>query len=150
MAKKPLPRAVMFGLITGRGVSHLIFVAAKLGLADLLKDGPRTVEELARAAEVQAPALYRLLRTLASFGVFAETRDKRFKLTRLATTLQKGVPGSLRAVALHHSLRYREDAWRNCSTESKQAKCHFSRHTESPTSSTSTSTLKSSRSSASR
>ena len=56
---------------------------------------------LARAAEVQAPALYRLLRTLASFGVFAETQDKRFKLTPLAATLQKGVPGSIRAVALH-------------------------------------------------
>ena len=111
MAKKPSPPAVMFGLITGRWVSHLIFVATKLELADLLKDGPRTVEELARAAEVQAPALYRLLRTLASFGVFAETQDKRFKLTPLAATLQKGVPGSIRAVALHHSLRYREDAW---------------------------------------
>jgi O-methyltransferase domain/Dimerisation domain len=111
MAKKPSPPAVMFGLITGRWVSHLIFVAAKLELADLLKDGPQTIEELARAAEVQAPALYRLLRALASFGVFTETRDKRFKLTPLAATLQKGVPGSMHPVALHHSLPYREDAW---------------------------------------
>jgi hypothetical protein len=111
MAKKPSPAAAMFTLITGRWVSHLIFVAAKLELADLLKDGPRAVEDLARAAEVQAPALYRVLRALASFGVFAETRDKRFKLTPLAATLQKAVPGSMRAVALHHSLRYREDAW---------------------------------------
>jgi hypothetical protein len=43
----------------GRWVSHLIYVAAKLELTDRLKDGPRTVEQLATAAEVQAPALYR-------------------------------------------------------------------------------------------
>jgi predicted transcriptional regulator len=53
-------------------VSHLIFVAARLELADQLKDGPRTAEELARAVQVQAPGLYRLLRALASVDVFAE------------------------------------------------------------------------------
>jgi hypothetical protein len=111
MTKKSAPAAAMFGLITGRWVSHLIFVAAKLELPDLLKDGPRTVEDLATAAQVQAPMLYRVLRALASFGVFAETKGKRFKLTPLAATLQKAVPGSMRAVALHHSFRYREDAW---------------------------------------
>jgi len=111
MTKKPAPAAAMFGLITGRWVSHLIFVAAKLELADFLKDGPRTVEDLATAAQVQPPMLYRVLRALASFGVFAETKGKRFKLTPLAATLQKAVPGSMRAVALHHSFRYREDAW---------------------------------------
>jgi hypothetical protein len=111
MAKKPTPSAAMFSLITGRWVSHLIFAAAKLELADLLKEGPRSVEELARAADVRAPALYRLLRALASVGVFAETKDKRFKLTPLAATLQKSAPGSMRAVAIHHSLQDREDAW---------------------------------------
>lgn len=111
MAKNPPPSAVMFTLITGRWVSHLIYVAAKLELADLLKEGPRTVEELATAAEVQASALYRVLRALASVGIFAETKDKRFKLTPLAATLQKGVPGSMHATALYLSFRSLEDAW---------------------------------------
>jgi O-methyltransferase len=111
VAKNPQAPAVMFRLIMGRWVSHLIYVAAKLELADRLKHGPRTVEELARAAEVQAPALYRVLRALASVGVFAETKDKRFKLTPLAVTLQKVVPGSMHAAALMLGGKYQEDAW---------------------------------------
>ena len=111
MAKNPRPPATMFRLMMGRWVSHLIYVAAKLELADRLKHGPRTVEELATAAEVQAPALYRVLRALASVGVFAETKDKRFKLTPLAVTLQKAVPGSMHAAALMFGEKYLEDAW---------------------------------------
>jgi hypothetical protein len=111
MAKNPPPPAVMFTLIMGRWVSHLIYVAARLELADHLKHGPRTVEELAAAAEVQAPALYRVLRALASVGIFAEAKDKRFKLTPLAVTLQKAVPGSMRAAALMWGEKFWEDAW---------------------------------------
>jgi len=101
----------MFRLIVGRFVSRLIYIAAKLEIADHLKHGPRTVEDLALATEVQAPALYRVLRALASVGIFAETKDKRFKLTPLAATLQKGVPGSVHAVALIFGEKYMEDAW---------------------------------------
>ena len=111
MAKNPPVPAVMFRLIMGRFVSQLIYIAAKLELADHLKNGPCTVEKLAQATEVQTPALYRVLRALASVGVFAETKDKRFKLTPLATTLQKGIPGSMQAVALMFGQKYLEDAW---------------------------------------
>lgn len=110
MAKNP-PPAVMLTLITGRWVSHMIYVAAKLELADRLRHGPRTVEELATEAEVQASALYRVLRALASVGVFAETKGKRFKLTPLAITLQKAVPNSLHAAALFWEEKYMEEAW---------------------------------------
>jgi O-methyltransferase domain/Dimerisation domain len=111
MAKNPPPPAVMYRLIMGRWVSHLIYVAAKLELADRLKHGPRRVEELAAAAGVQAPALYRVLRALASVGVFAETKDKRFKLTPLAVTLQQAVPSSMRAAALMWGEKFWGDAW---------------------------------------
>jgi hypothetical protein len=111
MAKHTPAPAAMFRLIIGRWVSHLIYVAAKLELADRLKDGSRTVEELAMAAEAQAPALYRLLRALASVGVFAETKGKRFKLTPLAALLQKAVPGSMHAAALMWGEKFQEDAW---------------------------------------
>jgi hypothetical protein len=112
MTKSTPPSAVMFALILGRFVSHLIYVAAKLDIADHLKDGPCTAEELATAANVQAPALYRVLRALASVGVFAETHDRRFKLTPLAVTLRKTVPGSMHAVALMLGEKYQDDAWR--------------------------------------
>jgi hypothetical protein len=111
MTKNQPPAAAMFALLRGLWEWHLIDVAVRLELADRLKDGPRTVEELAIAAEVQAPALYRVLRALASVGVFAETSGKRFKLTPLAATLQKGVPGSMRATALMLGQKYLDDAW---------------------------------------
>jgi DNA-binding IclR family transcriptional regulator len=66
-----------------------------LGIADLLKDGPRSVEELERDTGVHQQSLYRLLRMLAGFGVFAEESPGRFHLTRSAATLCTGVPDSL-------------------------------------------------------
>jgi hypothetical protein len=101
----------MLNLATGYWVARLIQIAAKLKLADLLKNGPRTVDDLAAAAGVQAPALYRVLRALASVGVFAETKGQRFKLTPLAATLQTGVPASMRAFAEFIVENYWFDAW---------------------------------------
>ena len=111
MAKKtPLP-AVMLNLTIGHWVARLIYIAAKLKLADLLKGGPQTADQLAKATNVQALALYRVLRALASVGVFAETKGGRFKLTPLAATLQTGVPGSMRGWALMINEKYTCDAW---------------------------------------
>jgi hypothetical protein len=112
MAKSTPPSAAMFALILGRFVSHLIYLAAKLEIADRLEEGPRSTEELATDAGVLAPPLYRVLRALASVGVFAETKDRRFKLTPLAVTLQKAVPGSMHAAALMLGEKYQDDALR--------------------------------------
>jgi hypothetical protein len=101
----------MLNLTIGYWVARLIHVAAKLKLADLLKDGPRTAAHLATATGVHAPALYRVLRALASVGVFAETKSGRFKLNPLAATLQTGVPASLRGWALMINEKYTWDAW---------------------------------------
>jgi hypothetical protein len=111
VAKKPSPPAMMFSLISRCWVLHLLRVAVELELADRLREGPRTVEELAKSAEVQAPLLYRVLRALASVGIFAETKGRRFKLTPLAATLQKAASSSMRATALLHSDAYFDDAW---------------------------------------
>src|SRR5690348_14130508 len=111
MPKERPPHAVMLDLIIGHWIARLTYVAAKLKLADLLKEGPRTVEQLATATSVQAPALYRVLRALASAGIFAETKARRFKLTRLAATLQTGVPGSLQAFTLMINEKYIWDSW---------------------------------------
>jgi O-methyltransferase/methyltransferase family protein len=111
MAGKPPPQAAMFNLIVGYWVSRLIYVAAKLKLADLLKGGPRSTDELAAAAGVRAPALYRVLRALASVGVFAETKDQRFKLTPLAACLRSDVAGSMHSYALMILEKYHWDAW---------------------------------------
>jgi len=82
-------------------VAQLVNVAAKLGLADLLKDGPKSSDDLAQLVGAHPRALYRVLHTLASFGIFAENNDGKFELTPLAQPLQTDVPGSMRSLVLH-------------------------------------------------
>lgn len=89
----------MLQLISGFGVSHAVCIAAQLGLADLLHDGPKRSDELAKVTETHAEALRRVMRALASVGVFAEDSDGRFTLTPVGATLRSDVPGSLRAWA---------------------------------------------------
>ena len=81
-------------LICGYWSSQCIYVAAKLGIADLLADGPLSVDDLADRTATHAPSLYRVLRALASLGVFAEDPDKQFRLTPAAEILQSDTPGS--------------------------------------------------------
>jgi ubiquinone/menaquinone biosynthesis C-methylase UbiE len=87
-------------MITGYWISQAIYAAAKFGIADLLKDGPKTVGDLAGATSTNPDALYRLLRALASVGIFAEGDARRFSLTPLAEPLRSDVAGSKRALAL--------------------------------------------------
>ena len=87
-------------MITGYWISQMVHVAAKLGLADLLADGPRTADELAAATGTHARSLYRLLRALASVGVFSEADDGRFAQTPLSESLRRDVPGSQWAMAV--------------------------------------------------
>ena len=71
----------MIEMMSGYWVSQGIYASAKLGIADLLRDGPRPIDELARAAGADGEALYRLMRALASVDIFKEIEDRRFSLT---------------------------------------------------------------------
>lgn len=87
-------------MLTGYWVTQMLYTAAKLGLPDLLAAGPRTAGELAAETGTHDRSLYRLLRALASLGVFAEDQAGRFALTPLADCLRSDQPGSQRAMAL--------------------------------------------------
>ncbi len=94
------PQLVLQQLIQGFQVTQCIYVAAKLGIADLLKDGPRTSEELAQVTGTHAPSLYRVLRLLTAVGLLTEGEAHSFALTPLGTYLRSGVPGSMRETVL--------------------------------------------------
>lgn len=102
----------MRDLTIGYWIARLVHVAMKLKLADLLKKGPRTVEDLVTAAGVQPAMLYRILRALASDGEFAESKNRRFKLTPLAATLQTDVPASMHDWALMINENWGWDVWK--------------------------------------
>src|SRR5919204_217021 len=94
------PSQQMIQLTSGHIVAQALYVVAELGIADLLATQPRSVAELAQSSGVHAPSLYRVLRTLASLGVFVEDGNQTFRLTPLGTTLRSDVPGSVRSWAL--------------------------------------------------
>ena len=84
----------------GAFVAQSIHVVAQLSIADLLGAEPRTVDDLAAAAQVDAPSLKRVLRALTTLGVFAEDADGRYRHTGLSETLRADHPESVRAWAL--------------------------------------------------
>lgn len=84
-------------LLGGYRVSQALYVAASLDLAGLLAHGPRSSEDLAVVTSTHAPSLYRLLRFLASTGVFDEVAPHVFGLTPLGAGLRDDIEGNLRA-----------------------------------------------------
>lgn len=94
------PQAQLMQMATGFAVSFLLRTAAQLSLADHLADGPKSAEQLASATNAHGPALYRLMRALASIGIFCEDEFRRFSLTPLAEPLRSNVPGSVRTSIL--------------------------------------------------
>lgn len=96
----PTPREQVYGIMTGYWLSQAVYVAARLRIPDLLAGGPRPVEELAEATGTHAPTLYRLLRTLASVGIFSEESPRRFRLTPQAETLRSDARDTLWPLAI--------------------------------------------------
>lgn len=94
------PVAHLMQIMIGSLPCQASYVAAKLGIADFLKDGPRTVAQLAQETKTHERSLYRLLRSLASVGIFAETDSQTFTLTPPAELLLTDHPGSLRGIAI--------------------------------------------------
>ncbi|MFG2818422.1 methyltransferase [Kitasatospora sp. NPDC048365] len=94
------PSMLLRELVFGAACAGALRAAARLGLPDALGEQPATPAELAAALGVEARPLGRLLRALASYGVFTETPDGRYAHTPLSRLLREDEPGSLRAIAL--------------------------------------------------
>ena len=94
------PDAQLMQLVSGAFVSAAIYAAAKLGIADLLADGPKTAAKLAEETEMDERSLYRLLRSLASVGVFSEVESKTFTNTPMTETLRSDAPRSTRDLTI--------------------------------------------------
>lgn len=102
------PPAQLMKFIVGKWISKPIYVAAELGIADMLAEGPKSIEELAQASQSHAPSLYRMMRALASVDIFFETEDKRFELTPMAEYLKTG---AIRSIALMFNSDWSDKSW---------------------------------------
>ena len=111
MTRQVPPPIAMLQLISGFWISRCIYITAKLGLADLVKEGPKTAAELAASTATHATSLFRVLRALASVGIFTQDDQDRFGITPLSETLRADVPGSLRAFAMTELGEEHYPAW---------------------------------------
>ena len=105
------PEAIVTQVMLGCLGSQVLYVPAKLGIADLLVDGPKSVEELATATDTHAPSLYRVLRAAASLGVFTEQENRVFALNANAQTLRSNVPNSLRDIMIFMGEDWHWQVW---------------------------------------
>jgi len=94
------PHVQLVQMAMGHWISRIVYLAAQLGIADLLASGPKTADELAGPTKMHAPSLYRWMRSLANLGILTESPGRRFALTPLGEALKTGAPGSARASIL--------------------------------------------------
>ena len=94
------PQAQLVQMAMGHWVSRIVYLAAKLSLADRLADGAKTAGELAGPTGTDAASLYRLMRGLANLGILTEAGDRRFALTPLGEALKADAPGGVRSSVL--------------------------------------------------
>ena len=105
------PEVFLTQMAFGALMTQALYVAAKLGIADLLASGPRPVSELAAETETHERALYRVLRSLASAGVFREVEPKVFALTPYAELLRSDTPASMRNGAIFMGEEWHWRVW---------------------------------------
>lgn len=107
----PGPDIALTQTILGSLNAQAVYVAAKLGVADALAAGAKSIDQLAKEVGADESALYRVLRALASIGVFAEEPPRTFRLTPTAELLRSDVEGSLRDVAIFMGEDWHWSVW---------------------------------------
>jgi hypothetical protein len=105
-AKATVTPMQLLGMADGLLIHQALYAVAKLGVADLLQDGPRAAADIARQLNVSEPALYRVLRVLASEGVFEEIGPQTFVNTGLSQFLRTGTSGSIRALMIFRGSKH--------------------------------------------
>jgi O-methyltransferase/methyltransferase family protein len=127
------PSSELMRLINGYQVSQALHVAAVLGVADVLKDGPRSSDAIAEASGAHPGSLYRLLRALATVGVFREDDNKEFSLTPIGACLTSDAVASRRNWARYIGRPGHWQVWGNLfhSIKSGEASYHVTHRMDS-------------------
>jgi hypothetical protein len=105
------PHAQVIQMATAYWVSRALYVSAELGIADLVKDEAQDAQALAAATGTYPPALRRVLRALASVGLFRSDTQGRFSLTPLGSALRSDAPGAARSTVIALSGAFFWESW---------------------------------------
>jgi hypothetical protein len=117
----------LFGMIFSKVITQCIGVVAQLRIADLLEEGARSIADLASACGAHERSLYRVMRTLAASGVFAESRSGVFELTPLAEPLRTGSANSLTDFAIFAAHPFHNGAYANLMHSTRTGETGFAR-----------------------
>ncbi len=101
----------MHDYLAGYTISSAIYAAANLGVADHLGEEPVSIKHLAGVLSVHEQSLYRLMRALASVGIFKEVGQQSFVLTTLAATIRKDAANSLRNLIIMCGSSWHWQTW---------------------------------------
>ncbi|MGA9442585.1 MAG: methyltransferase [Methyloceanibacter sp.] len=96
----PDPQKLLGQLLSGKQLTYSLSGVARLGVADHMSAMPIAVDKIAAKVGAHAPSLYRVMRMLASMGVFNEVHGKRFALSPAGELLRSDAPGSMRYIAM--------------------------------------------------
>jgi predicted transcriptional regulator len=91
--------------------AQLLYVAAKLNISDLLADGTKNSDEIARHTDTDSDTIYRVMRALSSFGIYKENQNKYFEITEKGELLKKDNPSSVRIDIIMRMDEYNWKPW---------------------------------------
>jgi hypothetical protein len=124
-------REKLLSTVAGEWVAQGMYAAAKLGVADHLFNGEESVATLATLCSCNEDSLYRLLRMLASCGIFEERENRIFRNNEASSLLAKNHPQSLNSLVLFYSEEM-SASWDLCSESIKNGKPAFQLTYEKP------------------
>ena len=124
-ASTPPPHVQLIQMSMAHWTSRIVYVAAKLSLADHLANGATSAEELAGPTGTHAPSLYRLMRTLTNLNILTEDATHRFALTPLGEALKTGAPGSARPAILTLASDWMSRGWEHLLYSVQTGGCGF-------------------------
>jgi hypothetical protein len=124
-ASTPPPHVQLVQMSMAHWASRIVYVAAKLSLADHIANGPKSAKELAGPTGTHAPSLYRLMRTLTNLNILTEDATHRFTLTPLGDALKTGAQGSARSTILTLASEWMSRGWEHLLYSVQTGACGF-------------------------
>lgn len=104
-------RARLLELSSIGWLASALHAVAELGVSDHVGDEPVPVEALAREVGCDPDRLYRVMRALASYGIFTESAPRRFAATTPSALLREDDADSMRDIVRMAGARWHTDAW---------------------------------------
>jgi methyltransferase family protein len=117
------PSASVLELISTAWVAQGVYTATKLGIIEALRDGPQSAESVAESVDANPDAVYRLMRLLASRGIFAQHRNRRFALAPMGEALRADAPESMRGIVMFWGDPLHWEHWGQLSHSVRTGRC---------------------------